>query len=516
MPVRKRKKRIRKIIARFVALLIVLGLIGAAFFGLYRLVVHVFFDRVPPQEDETLFLSPPSEEILFVRPEEGIFIAQDTQGRTIQQLTNANDFAPSWKLDGSGFYFLRKTPASELHLMFYDYLQGQLSESSIQTFSPLEIPNPKNDRIKISPDGSLIAVSSYDWGLQVLEVSSKKVLSRSFEQCWEYWDIMSRNSKFCLLTTRPHSQPLQLVRGSGASNKDHVLYFATIDLRNLQYVDSSSQPFQGMSFSRNGYTFAYAKEGYIHYVDTIQAIEPKVITDGIQPAIRHVSDPRKYRLIRPFWADFEVSNLVDLLEWEEAGKTFLVLGTPGFLALADLNEQKVWHFSENRRKDQRLGWKMIDFFLSDINNNGRKELLASWWPGGNSEGAERISIFSLDPANSKMIEIFRTQRKFSNTLQITDLNENGINDLLNMYSDVSGEGNMALDALIWTDVYTWDGSKYQLNNERFPHVYLELAESYRAFLIKAIRNPDHYGSDLFLIRDLLERANAILANGKMR
>ncbi len=513
---RKRKKRIRKIIVRLIALLIVLGLIGAAFFGLYRLVVNVFFDRRPAQEDETLFLSPPSEEILFVRPGEGIFIAQDTQGRTIQQLTNAHDFAPSWKQDGSGFYFLRKTPANELHLMFYNYLQGQLGESSIQTFSPLEIPNPDNDTIKISPDGSLIAVSSYDWGLQVFEVSSKKVVSRSFEQCWEFWDIFSRNSKFCLLATRPHPQPLQLVHGAGTSSQDHILYFATTDLRSLQHVDSSSQPFQGMSFSRNGYTFAYAKEGSIYYVDTIQNIQPQAIIDGIQPAIRQVSDPRKYRLIRPFWADFEVSNLVDILKWEEDNKAFLVLGTPGYLALADLSHQSIWHFSENRRKEQRLGWKMMDFFLADINNNSRKELIASWWSGGNSEGAERISIFSLDSSAGKMNEIFRTQGKYHNTLQITDLNENGINDLLNMYSDVSGEGNMALDALIWTDVYTWDGSKYQLNNERFSHVYFELAESYRAFLIKALRNPDHYGSDLYLIRELLERANAIIANGKMR
>lgn len=512
---RKRRKRIKRLIARLVVLLLVLSLAGGVLFGLFRLSKHLFFSRNPIQEDEKLHLSPPNEEILFVRPQNGIYIS-DPQARNIRQLTSANDIAPSWKLDGTGFYFLRQNPARELHLMYYDYKNGQLSESSLATFTMMELPNPEGDMIKIAPDGKSIAVSSYDWGVQLIEVATHKVVSRSFKEIWDFWGFMSRNSKFCLLTIRPHPKPLQLVSGAGAFSTKNSLWLCETDLRSTKLIDESDQSFQGVSFSMNGYTFAYAKNGQIFYVDSIQQIKPALVSDGIQPAIRPAVDPKKYRLIKPFWLDFDISNLVGMLSWSQDEKEYLVWATPNYLSILDLNKQQINHYTEGKKKESYLGWKLMDFYLSDINGNQKKELLTSWWPGGSGKGAERISFFSLDTSSSTIKEIFRSQGKFRNTIQITDLNGDGIKDVLNMYSDVSGEGNAALDALIWTDVYTWDGAGYQLSNERFEHVYMELVESYRSFLAQALRDPDSYGSGLVFIRQLLQRANAILDQEKTR
>lgn len=512
---RKRRKRIKRLIARLVILLLLLCIAGGALFGLYRLARHLFFNRTLPQEDEKLFLSPPNEEILFVRPQNGIYIS-DPQARNIRQLTSANDIAPSWKADGTGFYFLRQNPARDLHLMYYDYKNGQLSESSLATFSMMELPNPEGDMIKIAPDGKRIAVSSYDWGVQVLEVSSRKVLSRSFEEVWDFWGFVSRNSKFCLLSTRPHPKPLQLVSGAGTSYAKNSLWLCETDMRTTKLIDESHQAFQGVSFSMNGYTFAYAKNGQIFYVDSIQQIKPVLVTDGIQPAIRPAVDPKKYRLRKPFWIDFDVSNLVGMLSWAQDEKEYLAFATPNYLSILDLNKQLINHYSEGKKKEKYLGWKLMDYYLADINGNQNKELISAWWPGGSGKGAERISFFTLDTNTSKIQEIFRSEGKYRNTIQITDLNGDGVKDVLNMYSDVSGEGNAALDALIWTDVYTWDGAGYQLSNERFVHVYMELVESYRSFLAQALRDPDSYGSGLVLIRQLLQRANAILDQEKTR
>ena len=266
----------------------------------------------------------------------------------------------------------------------------------------------------------------------------------------------------------------------------------------------------------NGYTFAYSKNTQIYYVDSIQQIKPVLVTEGIQPAIRPEVDPKKYRLLKPFWADFDITNLVGMLSWSQDEKEYLVWATPNYLSFIDLNKQLIQHYTEGKKKERYLGWKLMDFYLSDINSNQKKELLTSWWPGGSGKGAERISFFSLDTASNKIKEVFRSQDKFRNTIQIADLNGDGIKDVLNMYSDVSGDGNAALDALIWTDVYTWDGAGYQLSNERFVHVYLELVESYRSFLAQALRDPDSYGNGLFLIRQLLQKANAILDQDKTR
>lgn len=512
---RKRRKRIKRLIARLVVLLLVLSLIAGALFGLYRLTKHLFFNRTPIQEDEKLFLSPPNEEILFVRPNAGIFIS-DPQARNIRQLTSSNDLAPSWKADGTGFYFLRQNPARELHLMYYDYKSGQLSESSLATFNMMELPNPEGDMIKISPDGKSIAVSSYDWGIQLIDVSTRKIVSRSFDQIWNFWGFISRNSKFCLLNTRPHPKPLQLISGAGASSAKNSLWLCETDLRTMKLIDESDQSFQGVSFSMNGYTFAYSRNTQIYYVDSIQQIKPVFVTDGIQPAIRPEVDPKKYRLIKPFWADFDISNLVGMLSWSQDEKEYLVWATPNYLSFIDLNKQLINPYVEGKKKEAYLGWKLMDFQLSDINGNQKKELLTSWWPGGSGKGAERISFFSLDTTSNAIKEIFRSQGKFRNTVQIIDSNQDGIKDVLNMYSDVSGEGNTALDALIWTDVYTWDGTSYQLSNERFVHVYLELVETYRSFLAQALRDPDSYGSGLVFIRQLLQQANAILDQEKTR
>ena len=506
---RKRRKRIKRIIVRLIVFIIVLILIGILGYGLIRWVSQAFFHRIPAQEDEKLHLSPPNEEILFVRFDEGIFIT-DPQGRNIRQLTNANDLAPSWKADGSGFYFLRLTANRELHLLFYDYIQGQLSESAVQTFSSMEIPNPENDFIKISPDGNRIAISSYDWGIQIMELSTKRVISRSFLQCWDFWDLMSRNSKFVLLATRPHSRAMRFVSGGDEAISRPGLWLAETNMQSMKRIDESALPFQGMSFSRNGYTFAYSKEGYIYYVDSIQEIQPSRVTEGVFPAIRPLSDPKKYPLLKPFWADFDLSNLVAILSWDHQSKGYMVLATPNHIALVDLEDQRLDFYTEGKKKERHLGWKLMDFFLADINGNQERELIASWWPGGEMKGAERISIFAFDSSGKKIKEVFKTYGKYQNTLQIFDLNGDGFKDLLNMYSDVSGEGNEAMDALIWTDVYTWDGQAYQLSNERFADLYRELVESYRIFLAQALRQPDLYGNRLYIIRDLLNRANAIL------
>ena len=179
--------------------------------------------------------------------------------------------------------------------MYYDYKNGQLSESSLATFTMMELPNPEGDMIKIAPDGKSIAVSSYDWGVQLIEVATHKVVSRSFKEIWDFWGFMSRNSKFCLLTIRPHPKPLQLVSGAGAFSTKNSLWLCETDLRSTKLIDESDQSFQGVSFSMNGYTFAYAKNGQIFYVDSIQQIKPALVSDGIQPAIRPAVDPKKDR-----------------------------------------------------------------------------------------------------------------------------------------------------------------------------------------------------------------------------
>jgi hypothetical protein len=510
--VRKRKKSIQRLIVRVIAMVLFLSILFGLGFGLFRFGVWIFTGRTPAQEDETLFLSPPNEEILFVKPQGGIFIT-DPHGRSIRQLTNANDLSPSWKRDGDGFYFLRQNPSRELHLMYYDYIRGQLSESAIQTFTMIEIPNPEGDTIKISPDGSHIAVSSYDWGIQIIEVASKKIVSRSFHDCWEYWGMISRNSKFSLITVRPHQRALSFIEGVEKTATKPSLWLIQTDLKSKQLIDSSEEAFQGYSFSLNGYTFAYAKENQMYYVDSIQKIEPIRVTDGITPAIRPSGDAKKYRLIKPFWADFDASNLVDMLQWGTQRNDYMVWGTPNNLALLDLDKQSLHYYVEGRKKDRYLGWKMMDFFLADINDNHQKQLLTSWWQGGNHQGAERISIFTIKSSEEKLNEVFRSQNKYHNRIQISDLNGDGIKDLLNMYSDVSGEGNPALDALIWSDVYTWDGAQYRLNNEQFVHMYRELIETYQSFLARALRDPDAYGSGLYLIRELMQKAQAIIEQG---
>jgi len=280
-------------------------------------------------------------------------------------------------------------------------------------------------------------------------------------------------------------------------------------LLELTKIDTSSGKFNGYTFSKNSYTFAYSKEGSIYYVDSIENMKPIKISDGIYPAIKP-SNKNKYQIQKPFWAKFNFTNVSGLIFHEDFGKKYIIAGTSHEICSIDIPSKKVNFVIDSKTKSSYLGWKLVDFNLSDINNNNQKELLASWWAGGDNIGAERISIFKLEKSG-KLIEIFYSANKFKNRIEIIDLDSNGIKELVNAYNDFQSSEGSAMNTLIWEDVYTWSGDKYIFNNKNYRNLYLELAETYRSFLEKAYDNPDLYGRGLQIIRELLEKVEVLIS-----
>ena len=137
------------------------------------------------------------------------------------------------------------------------------------------------------------------------------------------------------------------------------------------------------------------------------------------------------------------------------------------------------------------------------------ELLTSFWGGGENTSAERISIFKTEKDGS-LKEIFLSKNKPLNRIEIIDLNGDGLSEVLNVYNDMVHFGNNLMNSLIWEDVYSWINGKYELRNKDYKNIYLELAESYKAFLKNALSNPDKFGKELYVIKELLRRAEVIL------
>jgi hypothetical protein len=504
---RRKRSKAKRFFAAFLVIILLIILIFLAGFGIYKLSSWIMTFFKPPVENEALYKSPAYEEILYSRGKDGIWIA-DSVGKNIRQVTTNEDYAPSWNEDGTAFYFLRKNNDNTVNLLKFDYSNMKLESNPIQTFSHLLFPGIQNCFIKISEDCTKIAVSSFDWGINLIEVKTRKIISNSFNDSWKYFDIYSRNSKYFLFSEYdPYN--LNFISGIEKRTQHSVLYFAKTDLLDIKNIDSSTQEFKGYSFSRNSYTFAYSKEGSIFYVDSIETIKPLKITDGVYPAIKP-SGKSKYSIQKPFWVKFGFINTTGLINFESFGKKFILAATPHEICSIDIPLKRVSFVIDNKTKGTYLGWKLIDFKLADINNNNEKELIASWWAGGDSNGAERISIFKLEK-DSRLTEIFYSADKFKNRIEIIDLDANGLNDLLNVYNDFQASEDSAMNALIWEDVYTWSGNKYVYSNKNYRNVYLELADTYRSFLEKAYDSPDKYGKGLQIIRNLLDRVEKLIS-----
>ncbi|MCK5848460.1 MAG: hypothetical protein KAH01_04620 [Caldisericia bacterium] len=497
-----------------IVLVVIVAIVGISWYGISSL-VSTIQEQLYTVEDESLFLSPPqSEEILYRKLNEGIFIITpsiDEEAQVAVKLTSGEDYAPSWNNAGNGFYFLRKTDTSLFNLMYFNYDEHILQPGFIQSFTELDIPNIDSSFVRISPDGKHVIVSSYDWGISVLNVESGKLIPDfPMDKVYQCLDIFSRNNKFFLFT-QTNLYDKQFIYGVSKPDPSANLYFATSSLETFINVDKSMDFFNGYSFSSNGYTFSYSKDDTIYYVDSIANIKPLAVTKGCSPDIRPTMTLKKlnqYKWKPPFWSNFDFTNVANFLSLKE--KNIIVVSTPHELATIDTsNESLTFYYDDKEKETSYLGWKLIDFLYEDVNLDNEPELLVSWWPGGDEVGAERISFFSILP-NGILKEQYVSRYAHKNLISFKDLNGDGIKELLNIYLDASGGESSNLENLYWEDILIWNGKEWKISNHQFSDKYEKLKESYEVFLVEAIKKPDDYGKSLNLIKTLLDKVDSLL------
>jgi hypothetical protein len=511
----KRKKQRLNYKAIGIAI-VVLALLG---WGVYEGIawgIHKIIESRYTVEDETLYKSPPaSEEIAFRRNGEGLYIIQSSSSSTSQKavaITNGDDYCPSWDTYGKGLYFIRKTTTNQLHVMYYNRDENLLMPNPLQTFSELDIPNIENTFIRISHDGKYVITSSYDWGINVWNIQTgKKEKDFPMQSVYNYLQIFSRNNKFFLFTAT-NLYDKQFIVGVEQPKPFSTLYFATSTFEMTTPIDSSTEAFQGYSFSFNGYTFAYAKDNQIYYVDSIETLTPIALTEGSYPSIRPTLTEKKrkeYRWHPPYWYNLDVTNIAGFIPLTD--QQLLLIATPHELGTIQLQQKTLYIHAETVQNHQNtyLGWKLIDFLYQDVNYDTKPELLVSWWSGGIEVGAERISFFEVD-RNGKLKEQFRSQHGQKNIVQFKDLDGDGTNELVNIYLDAHQDAGSNLENLYWEDILVWDGTTWIISNQRFSEQYSKLKETYEVFLVDAIKKPDDYGESLYLIQDLLEKVNSLL------
>jgi hypothetical protein len=497
-----------------IVLVIIVAIVGFSWYGVTSLISYIQ-ERTYTVEDETLFRSPPaSEEILYRKPNEGIFIITpsiDTEAQIAVNLTSGEDYAPSWNNAGNGFYFLRKTDTSLFNLMYFNFDEHILQPGFIQSFTELDIPNIDSSFVRISPDGKYVIVSSYDWGISVLNVSSGKIIQDfPMDEVYEYLDIFSRNNKFFLFT-QTNLYEKQFIHGVNKPNPSANIYLATSTLDTFIKVDTSMNFFEGYSFSSNGYTFSYSKDGTIYYVDSIETINPLAVAEGCSPDIRPTITLKKknqYKWKPPFWSNFDFTNIANFLSLKD--KNLLIVSTPHELATIDTSKESLTlYYDDEEKETSYLGWKLIDFLYEDINLDNTPELLISWWPGGDEVGAERISFFSI-LQNGTLKEQYISRHDHKNLISFIDLNGDDTKELLNIYLDASGGESSNLENLYWEDILIWNGNKWKIANYQFSDEYEKLKKSYEIFLVEAIKKPDDYGKSLNVIKTLLDRVDSLL------
>ena len=510
---RKKRRLIRKILGWLVLFVLVLA-VGSILFFSVRWVIHLVRSPSPLQEDETKYLSPPSNETILFRGTDNKIHLYHTGTKENLTVTEGPDYAPSWDTKGEGFYFLRKIDPDSYTVYYYS-LSDQLERllSTQEVYTAWDLPDPDNTWIRFSPDGKKIILSSMNLGIQMIDrenTDPQQFFKRKnipLSAVWPDIRIVSRNNRYCLLTTHRNKNSNYI---SGFPNRIPLinqLFLFRTDLSESTLVDQSDTPFQGQSFSWNGYTFVYGKNNQIWYVDSLQSIHPRMIATGTFPSVK---PNQKYTITVPRWTAFNLLNATVIHPLTAPFEGSLLLANHRSLAVFRIDTQQLKIFADKgKSRSALLGYQMIDLFLEDLNQDQIPEVLCSWQSYEKALGAERISQFSLTKQGS-LREMFRSDHKLRNTWKWEDLNQDGTMEVLNAYADPEGEEVSMLENMTWTDVYQITPKRWILSNRLYPAFYKQMAETYRSFLTNAIKNPAFFGKSIETIEQWLKKSEEIV------
>ncbi len=509
---RKKRKILRKILGWFVLLCLVAA-VGSILFFSVRWVLLLIQTPSVLQEDETKYISPPSDEEILFRGTDGSIHLFHTGTKQDLRLTEGADYAPSWDTEGEGFYFLRKIDADTFTVYYYslsDQIEKLLSTQEIYT--AYDLPDPDNTWIRFSPNGNKIILSSMELGLQMID--RKKTGADSFlkrksvtlSKVWSELGIVSRNDRFCLLSVHRKKNTSYIQGLTSKIPLVNQLYMVRTDFSKTDLIDQSDTPFHGYSFSLNGYTFAYSKNQQIFYVDSIQSIQPGIIASGTFPTIKPT---QRYANKAPRWADFNLINAAVIQRLPAPFDEYWLFANGQSLATYRADKQLLSLYKDRTKSHTTvLGYQLVDCFLEDINQDNKPDLLCSWQSHEKALGAERLSQFSITRQGT-LKEIFRSEKKLRNSWKWEDLNQDGSQEVLNLYVDWEGEEDSMLENLTWIDVYQVKADRWVLSNQIFPSFYNQQAEKYRTFLTNAIKNPSLYGKLITTLEDWIMESEEI-------
>ena len=509
---RKKRKILRKILGWFVLLCLVIA-VGSILFFSVRWALHLIQTPSVLQEDETKYISPPSNEEVLFRGTDGKIHLFQTGTKQDLTLTEGTDYAPSWDTEGEGFFFLRKIDADTFTVYYYS-LSEQVEKllSTQEIYTAYDLPDPDNTWIRFSPDGTKIILSSMDLGLQMIDrekTGTDTFLKRkpvALSSVWSELGIVSRNDRFCLLSLHRKMNTSYIQGFSSKVPMVNQLYVVRTDFSETDLIDQSDTLFHGYSFSLNGYTFAYSKNQQIFYVDSIQTIQPRIIASGTFPSIKPT---QRYATTVPKWASFNLMNAAVIQRLPAPFDGCFLFANNQSLATYRTDKQILILYKDRTKPHTSLlGYQLVDCFLEDINQDDIPEILCSWQNHEKALGAERISQFSITRQGT-LKEIFRSEKKLRNSWKWEDLNQDDNKEVLNLYIDWEGEDVSMLENLTWIDIYQVKANRWILNNEAYPSFYDQLAEKYRTFLNNAIKNPSLYGKLITTLEDWITKSEEI-------
>lgn len=509
---RKQRRLLRKLLGWTVVFVLVFC-IGLALFFSVKGILKLFQSAPILKEEENLHLSPPSnEDILYIGLDSKIHLYQ-TGMKQDHVLTKGDDFAPSWDKDGSGFYFLRKLESDTFAVYYYslaDQMEKILSVQEIYT--AYDLPDPDHTWIRFSPDGLRIIQSSMEFGIQVIDREKTapetffKRKTVSLRTIWSDLSLNSRNDRFCLLSSH-RKKTASYVQGITSSLPVvNQLFLAQTDLADIRLVDQSETPFQGYSFSQNGYTFVYSKNNQIYYVDSIQKIQPMLLIEGTFPSIKPET---RYGTLPPKWTDFNLINAVLIQPLPSPYHQSYLLANDHSLAIYQIDKQRLYPYHDRGKlKSSLLGYQLTDILITEVTGDENPDILCSWQSHEKALGAERLSHFTLTQ-EGRLKEVFRSSGQMRNSWKWVDLNQDGVLEVLDLSIDREGEDASMLENLAWADVYQVSSSGWKRCNDLFPSYYQGWVDKYKDFLSNAIKNPSQYGKWISVLENWIHQAEIL-------
>jgi hypothetical protein len=486
--------------------------------------------------------------LLFAKPEGGIGL-YNFPTKQKYTLTTNKDYFPHLAPDKKTVYFIRvgssetnqgiaKNPNNAKQILsntinkktnrWAEIVTFNLETEKEQKISTIPLYDPgtdPKDLVRFVDQNKKIIVFSHFYPIRMFEVSSGKMISENPSPYFAECNVESNNQSFFVHVRQLPKKDfiISFDQLEIPDYSDSLLEVSTngnlIEIRKSEKEQINKKYFNGFTYYVKDSEFIYSYDHELYSRSTNG--EERLLFAGMHPFCYSNKELTKEVLKFPW---FQCSFLLQDTEK-------IILGEQNRLSLLDKKKKQLFMFSKemlqlsNNDPDPLYLYDHLEWL--SFTKNKSAILLISSKKIDEKAGPDRIVDLSKRPdlvlllkwENEKFQKLYEMNEKKDFTLDFKDLDNDGLNEIINHYSASNflceERFQAAGRSLLWIDIYhTRKDGTYEVANQNYPAIYIDLLKKLKPYYQRALsatrlKEPILCEDDLKKLETLVREAEII-------